>query len=159
MPILKPLPIKTRGKSAFGRLKAWITEVRTWEVAENWEYQLDPDTRIIIPKGFVFDGASIPRILWAVLSPTGLLLIQGLIHDFGYKYDYLWAVNKGEGEKYIKIYEGKGQDFWDELFYRVGREVNEMKVINALAWLPLSLFGFIAWNNHRDNDYDDLKPE
>ncbi len=36
-----------------------------------------------------------------ILSPTGVLFIPGLIHDFAYRYDYLWAVNsKGEPVKY-----------------------------------------------------------
>ncbi len=159
MPILKPVPIKTQKKPFFTQLWTWISEVRKWEVAENWEYELEDGTRIVIPKGFVFDGASIPRPLWAILSPTGLLLIPGLIHDFGYKFDYLWALNTEEGEKYIKVYEVSGQQFWDEMFYKVGMKVNEMEVINALAWLPLTLFGFIAWNNHRDNEGDEIIPE
>ena len=68
------------------RLLVWIFEVRKWELMENWYFTLNDDVQIVINKGFVFDGASIPRPLWAFLSPVGLLLIPGLIHDYGYKF-------------------------------------------------------------------------
>ena len=87
---------------------------------ENWEYDLPDGRRVLIPKGFVFDGASIPRLLWFFLSPTGLLLIPGLIHDFGYRYDYIWVV--GEDGRICKQDQAMGQDYWDEVFYSVGEQ-------------------------------------
>ena len=32
-------------------------------------------------------------LLWFFLSPTGLLLIPGLFHDYGYRYDQLWHLD------------------------------------------------------------------
>ena len=88
-------------KSIFLRIWRWITSIRKWKLTEDWEFKLPYDEPvIIIPKGFVFDGASIPRPLWGILSPTGLLLIPGLIHDFAYRYDYLWALDS-EGRAYL----------------------------------------------------------
>lgn len=155
MPILQPIPIKTKNKGFFGRVWTWIFQVRTWKLAENWEYDLDENTRIVIPKGFIFDGASIPRPLWFMLSPIGLLLIQGLIHDFGYRYTYLW---KKQGDKYVKIYEGECRTFWDGIFYRVGREVNGMRMINGLAWFPLFSFGWLAWRGNRKRNAEEIDP-
>jgi hypothetical protein len=43
---------------------------------------LKDGTEIILPADFELDGASIPRIFWGILSPVGLLLIPGLIHDY-----------------------------------------------------------------------------
>jgi Protein of unknown function (DUF1353) len=157
MPKLAPLPIKTKGKSFFARTRAWITEVRTWEVVEDWQYELSVGKTMIVPKGFVFDGASIPRPLWAILSPTGLLLIPGLIHDFAYRFDYVWVLNS-QGQVY-KEHEGAGQEYWDQVFYRVGREVNGMEVLNFLAWFSLALMGRIAWNSNRERNEDDVFPD
>lgn len=158
MPVLTPVPIRTRGKSFFARIWAWITEVRKWQVVENWEYDLDENTRVVVPKGFEFDGASIPRPLWAILSPTGLLLIQGLIHDYGYRYDYLWAINPDAVYGYEKIHVKAGRKFWDEVFYRVGREVNGMRVINGLAWLALASMGWLAWRANRKRNEEEVFP-
>ena len=64
MPKLVPIPIKTREKSIFLRIWRWITSIRKWQLIEDWEFQLpDNGPTIVIPKGFVFDGASIPRPL------------------------------------------------------------------------------------------------
>jgi len=42
---------------------------------------------VAIPKGFLSDGASIPRIFWNIFSPFGLYLKAALIHDFLYSKD------------------------------------------------------------------------
>lgn len=157
MPILEPIPIKTRGKSFLKKVWIWITSVRKWKLVENWEYELNGE-KIVIPKDFIFDGASVPRILWGVLSPTGLLLIQGLIHDFGYRYDYLWKVDPEATNGYIKAYKNSGQKYWDKLFYKVGRDVNDMNIINYLAWTVLSTFGGFAWSANRKRNEKDINP-
>lgn len=37
-----------------------------------------------VPKGFVTDGASIPRVFWNILSPFGDYFGAAVIHDFLY---------------------------------------------------------------------------
>ena len=83
MPILRPVPIpleiiaamENKDLSLWERIKAWRKTNRKWEVMEDWHY--DNNIMITIEKGFVFDGASIPKPLWWLLSPVGLLLFQG----------------------------------------------------------------------------------
>lgn len=157
MPKLSPVRIKTKGKAFFARVWTWVTEIRKWQVVEDWEYELPDQTKIIIPANFIFDGASIPRPLWGILSPTGLLLIPGLIHDFGYRFDYLWILDT-DGKVY-KAKENVGQEFWDTLFYRVSLEVNDMKIINMLAWLALASLGKYAWKQNRDRNESDVFPD
>lgn len=157
MPILQPLPIPTLGLELPKRLKHWIFSIRKWQVAADWHYTL-PGNRphIIIPKGFKFDGASIPRALWGILSPTGLLLIPGLIHDFGYRYDYLWALDE-DGALY-KYGKGKGQHFWDLLFRDVGEAVNGMKVIDRISCFTLTVAGRMAWRSNRKRNEPEIQP-
>lgn len=150
LPALRPLPIKTKHRNFLVRIWKWMTSIRKWEVVEEWEYQLPDETRVVIPKGFTFDGASIPRPLWGLLSPTGLLLVPGLIHDFGYRYDYLWAVDsKGFAWRYKK---NAGQWFWDGIFRKVGVQVNGLAVIDSIAWITLVLGGWLAWRSNRKQD-------
>ena len=66
---------------------------RHWEVVKDFNYSL-MGKNYIIPKGFKFDGASVPKFLAQFLSPVGVLLIGGLIHDYGYKYETLLLKNK-----------------------------------------------------------------
>ena len=39
---------------------------------------------VVAPVGFVTDGASIPRIFWAILGPHGSYFAAAIIHDFLY---------------------------------------------------------------------------
>lgn len=157
MPKLKPIPIKTKNHSILTKYYRWATYIRIWEVSEDWEFKLHNKTLIIIPKGFKFDGASIPKPLWFLLSPTGLLLIPGLIHDFGYRYNYLWS--KDDKDNYIKIYENYDQEFWDILFRKESLRVNGIAAIGFSAWLSLVFFGRFAWNKNRKRNAKDISPK
>ena len=147
MPILKPVPIKTRNHPLAVRIWRWITCVRKWEVAGDWTHTIPDGTTIVIHSGFTFDGASIPKPLWALLSPTGLLLIPGLIHDYAYRYDYLIG-RDAHGMEY-KYKQKAGRKHWDRLFREVGLKVNGLTLIDTLAWAMLYLFGGLAWNANR----------
>jgi hypothetical protein len=39
---------------------------------------------VYVPKNFVTDGASIPRVFWSILSPFGAYFPAALVHDFLY---------------------------------------------------------------------------
>ncbi len=152
MPELRPIPIPTKGKNIFGRIFTWVFSVRKWEVLEDWPYQLRDKTTIIIPKGFEFDGASIPRPLWAILSPVGLLLIPGLIHDYGYRYNKLLTEDKN-GQK-VPYKENAGKAYWDKVFRQTGIDVNGVVIIDTIAWLALAVGGWYTWWKYRRNDDD-----
>ena len=81
------MPIKTKGKGFFGAIVMWLLSTRNWVLIEDWKYKID-DKEYIIPKGFQFDGASIPKFLRTFFSPVGVLLIGGLVHDYMYKYTH-----------------------------------------------------------------------
>ncbi len=148
MPALRPIHIPTKGqKNVICKLIVFIFEVRKWEVVENWHYTLEDGTQLLVPKGFIFDGASIPRPFWAVLNPIGLLLIPGLLHDYAYKYDQLWQINADR--QVVPYMENKGKEYWDHLFKQVGKEVNGFFLINAIAWLAVAVGGSGAWEEHR----------
>lgn len=150
MPRLRPIPIPAKNqKHWFLRVLVWIFDIREWELMEDWHYQLHDDVLIVVPEGFTFDGASIPRPLWAVLSPVGLLMIPGLIHDFAYRKDMLLQID-ADGEK-IPYKEGSGRDFWDELFFKVSIEVNGLPVLSLIAWFALFIGGGAAWNRYHRN--------
>lgn len=151
MPVLQPLPIKTKNAGNFiFRLFIWIFSTRQWKVCENWQYTLRDGTTIVIPEGFIFDGASVPRLFWMLLSPTGLLFIPGLIHDYGYKYNNLIAI---DNEETLRDYNsGSGKLFWDKVFRETSIDVNGFVVINYLAWFMLVIGGWFPWWQHRKSE-------
>lgn len=156
MPNLRPIPIPTANCPRGLRVLVWFFEVRKWILTDNWTYKLRDGTTIVLPADFNFDGASIPRPFWGILNPIGLLLIPGLIHDYGYKYDQLWQLGD-DGE--VTPYGAKaGKPFWDKLFLDVGKDVNGFDLINAIAWLAVAIGGEGAWNGHRKRGAVAVKP-
>lgn len=156
MPKLIPIPIPTKNENIFKALFYWIFKIRKWKIIEDWQFVYDNKT-IVIPKNFIFDGASIPRIFWLFLSPVGLLLIPGLIHDFGYKYNMFWVLDH-QKNKIIPSHDYTKRYMWDFLFRNVAIFVNGFKFINSIAWFALFLGGWWAWCRHRKHNYFPLRP-
>lgn len=200
MPKVEPVLIPTKGLSFFPTLWALLTSVRRWRLIEDWRYTLpanvasvihteyDEDITIIIPKGFEFDGASIPKPLYfliglvllliivgieispvlmlflsilfvlsgLMLSPVGIMLIAGLVHDFAYSYGYLWREYNGGILRYR--YNGGGRLNWDELFFKVNLDVNGAIYADWIAAALLKMFGGIAWQEARKANYPEILP-
>jgi len=160
MPVMCPIPIPTKNQTnSIMKLLVMLYEVRRWQVHKDWTFPYNPKNgapvKIIIPKGFRFDGASIPRPFWALLSPVGLLLIPGLVHDYAYRYDQLWIINQnGEVVAWNK---GAGKKFWDNVFKEVGSQENNFKIIDVIAWVALS-FGGRSWKSNRRRNEVITKP-
>lgn len=60
----------------------------SWEVAKPFIYRIgSPISKelIIVSKGFITDFASIPKIFWSILHPTGKYGKAAVLHDFLYK--------------------------------------------------------------------------
>ena len=144
MPQMQPVPIPTKGKGFWSAIWMWLTGTRNWVIAENFEFTIKGD-KYIIPKGFQFDGASIPKFLHTWLSPTGVLLMGGLVHDYAYKY----ATLKKKGKGNMGTLDQRQADV---IFRDINIEINGFKFLNYLAYWALRIGGFVAWNGHRKNN-------
>ena len=56
-----------------------------WKLGEELEYTSDSGVKVTVPKGFLFDGASIPRGLWNILRVGGVQLYGACVHDYCYR--------------------------------------------------------------------------
>lgn len=145
MPSMKPVPILTHNISWWDKICQEFAP-RKWMVDE--EYQLYVpflDEILVIPGGFIFDGASIPRVLWPVMSPTGILFLPGLFHDFAYRYNCYMT------SEYKLIHQKQGRDFFDGNFKKMSEWINDVPTAEYSSWAALRAFGWIAWNNARKN--------
>ena len=146
MPLLRPLAIPTRGMPWWKRGWIWLSSKRQWEVMEDY-ILIYRGIHLLIRTGFIFDAASIPRIFWSVLDPTGLLLIPSMFHDHGYRFDYLWVLKEdGTREKWR---EGAGKAFWDDLFLHLSTMVNGVYFVAYVAYGCLWGAGWPAWWKNR----------
>jgi len=142
LPRLQPVPIKTKGKGFWKGIVMWLLSTRNWVITKDWKYRIN-DVEYIIPVGFQFDGASIPKFLRTFFSPVGVLLVGGLVHDYMYKYTACKPVNKKDALLVVD------QKRADQIFRDINIEVNGFYFMNYLAYWSLRLGGFVAWNGHR----------
>lgn len=142
LPHMRPIRIPTADKGFWGAVWLWIMTVRNWTIMKDFHYTINGE-KYVIPAGFTFDGASVPKFLASFLSPVGVLLIGGLVHDYGYKYKTLLKADKKStcGEK--------DQKWMDETFRDINIHVNGFHFLNYLAYWALRIGGFVAWNGHR----------
>jgi hypothetical protein len=76
----------------------------------------------------------------------GVLLIGGLVHDYGYKHEVLLL----EGKK--KATSKHNQKWMDKTFRDINIDQNGFKIINWIAYLALRGGGWLAWRKHRKNN-------
>jgi len=142
LPHLQPVKISTKGKGFWKGIIMWLTSTRNWVITKDWKYKIDGN-EYVIPKGFQFDGASIPKFLRTFFSPVGVLLIGGLVHDYMYKYSALKSV---QAKGALLLVDQKKAD---QIFRDINIEVNGFYFMNYLAYWSLRIGGFVAWNGHR----------
>lgn len=152
LPHLQALKISTKNKGFFKGILLWLLSTRNWEITKDFHYNID-GTNYVIPAGFQFDGASIPKFLRTFFSPVGVLLVGGLIHDYAYKYKTLLEKNKKKTMGELT------QKRADEIFRDINVNVNGFYSMNYLAYWSLRLGGWFAWNGHRkrNNKIPELK--
>ena len=73
MPHMKPVDNSNNRQSFWSAIWMWLTGTRHWIVAKDFNYKID-GKEYVIPAGFKFDGASIPKFLHTWISPTGVLI-------------------------------------------------------------------------------------
>jgi len=71
-----------------------------WELVEDYTSY----TGVLVPKGYVTDGASVPVFLHTLMSPTGPIFKAAIVHD------YLIDKNNGNWDEANRV-------FYEELEY------------------------------------------
>ena len=141
LPHLQPIKISTKGKGFWKGIVMWLLSTRNWKITKDWKYRMNGN-EYIIPAGFQFDGASIPKFLRTFFSPVGVLLVGGLVHDYMYKFAALKRTGKGG----LLLVDQKKAD---QIFRDINIEVNGLYFMNYLSYWSLRLGGWVAWNGHR----------
>jgi hypothetical protein len=142
-PVIQRVEIDYGDAGSFERAWIYFTTPNRFRVMENWKITLSDGTQAMVPKLFVFTGASIPWFLRPFATAFGPLLRASLFHDYGYAKNFIldWAGNK--------IFEGKGQKFFDDWFREIAAITSHLKGLAVSAWAGVRALGVIAWNRHR----------
>lgn len=129
-----------------------------FELTQPFSYEWQDETsrerrRIIIPAGYPFNGASVPRICWTLtgLLPTGVHLGAAAIHDYLYQRrgylirDELQRHDQASGQ-WVPVAALWNRKMADDLFRRIMRDAGEVAWKREAMYRSVRLFGGPAWN-------------
>jgi len=147
MPLVRPVPINSK-TSWFKRIASVFIGKRFWLLEENY-YLYVPSLGgyVFIPKGFISDFASIPKCFWLIMSPTGILLMGSLPHDFGYQYGVLLVCYTEKSTVYQEHTVTKAM--LDSLLAELATLTCGVSLPGWTAKTLLTLGGWLAWNKYR----------
>lgn len=124
-PYLQPLELNNPSKP------------RQWRLLE--DYALGG---FVAPQGFIFDGASVPKVVWNVVSPTGILFLPAIFHDFAYRHGLLLS-DPDRAE--VKV----SRRFADELLRDLALELHgdawRARMRIRTAYRSVRMFGGLSW--------------
>ena len=113
-----------------------------YELYEDYAFKFINKRQLLtatIKKGFKYDGASVPRIVWTLAGflPDGIHRPAALIHDYMYEKEGKIPVDGGELE-----YTRKEAD---KLFFDALRFLGIKSWHARIAYISVRLFGRLYW--------------
>lgn len=104
--------------------------------------------KVTVPKGYVFDGASIPRVFWRVIGgPWGPYRDAAAVHDYLYSHGHLAFPDEpdADGNRRPSITREEA----DNIFHRIMLEVGISRFKASLMRRAVRLGGGKAWKDYR----------
>ena len=118
-------------------------DYKLYKVQINFEYHVGDENSleiIKVPKGFITDGASIPKFAWSILGgPMGEYSAAAVVHDYCYKY---------------KLYTRKRCDY---IFYEAMQVLEVPFWKRWLMYHAVRTFAWLGWNAHRRRERKKLE--
>jgi hypothetical protein len=100
---------------------------------------------ITVPTGFECDGESVPKILASIVPPFGASRRGAVIHDWLYTNAGYRDVNG----VFVPVTRETADLVYRDLLILAG--LPKWRAYNR--WFQLRLYGWVAWNAHRKNDF------
>ena len=111
-----------------------------YEVVEDYSYDAS-GYKITVPKGFVYDRASIPGIFWVIMDQDSLSNVAPLFHDFLYR-------NGGKlDKKYVVPYRTFSREETDSLFSELMAKSGVVEWRRKAAYKAVRNFSEKYWNS------------
>jgi hypothetical protein len=104
------------------------------------------DRHIVVPEGFVFDGASIPRLAWTLMPSKSDTAEEGCLHDYLFRFGPRLSLPVGFGAANWAL--------WSAL--TISRDGWAWQ--RTAMWAAVSSGGVMAWRKWRRANLDPLDP-
>ena len=126
---LEGVKVKQRGSSPY------------YEVVDDYTYDFG-NHKITVPKGFVYDRASIPRVFWLLVDKDSLSNVAPLFHDLLYKYGGRLQANL------VSPYRTFNREETDKLFLELMTKCGVDEWRRAAAYEAVRNFSGSYWNDN-----------
>jgi len=87
-----------------------------WQIVKEFQFYHEDGcmkTYIRVPHGFITDFASVPRVLWSILPPTGRYTKAAVLHDYLYSNASHLDLNRKQCDKmFLQAMEILGVKKW-----------------------------------------------
>ncbi len=113
---------------------------RRWKLFKEFTYHIGSkcsNQKIMVPKGFETDFASVPRLFWVIASPWDAPK-AAVLHDYLYQSHNWWE----EVDNVISVSTRK---FADDIFLEAMEVSGVAKWRRLLMYRAVRMFGWIAW--------------
>ncbi len=135
---LNLLPVVNPKDPYMKRLLAFLFKRPEFMLTEDYfTYIHTIDAWVWCPKNFVFDFASVPKVL-PLLNPTGVLAYPAVPHDFIYRFGGLLVSYAPDTPYTFRELTRPQGDF---IFKEQAQFANGLGILNTLATRSLTLFG------------------
>jgi hypothetical protein len=152
---MKELPIDLRPLTRpVAKQKYMLCEEFTY----TWATKSKRVFRIIVPNGFIFDGASVPKIFWSFIRPmAGDMMAAALVHDYIYRHngdmpigrfqEYKREHNKNEEGVWINSDIIIGRKYGDAIFEQIMAAAGRGWT-RKIAHRAVNIGGWLSWRHH-----------
>lgn len=107
-----------------------------WKLDRSISVELKDKSIICIPRGFVYDMATVPKWLWSVVRPFNDGLFATLIHDYLYVNNHEHSLTRKQSdEEYL---------FWLKI-------INDNSIDNYIRFIFVRAFGWMWWVKKQKN--------
>lgn len=127
----------------------YFPKTKEWVLQDDY---FDSVLKILIPSGFRYDGASVPRFLWAIIDPLDLSEAAPLVHDYLYRnagLDVPVYVLAADSKTVIPCSEMRfSKEFADDMFRDIMNRWDVTPWKEHAAFYGVKYFAGFAWREH-----------
>lgn len=113
--------------------------INNYELLQDVNVRLSDGRELTIPKGYVWDLASVPRLLWSIVPPDSDAELAFLIHDYLYENHKELGYNQKFCDNEMKL--------WSKELNGTQNKYSLRNIDNSIRYYAVRLFGKKVFNN------------
>lgn len=118
-----------------------------WVVKKDFNFFLDAEQnlRVVVPRGYLSDGASVPRPFWSIVPPWGDYGQAAVMHDWLCEYLRVWNTKEA---KYEKITRSQADNYFNDAMRALDVKTSTRRIMYGAvkAYSHLASVGYESYD-------------